>query len=57
MSIFPSWRIACATAGCAEPIEYAASVQPKSFYKLECHPDTPLQKYWRMVAGYHPSSS
>jgi hypothetical protein len=38
--------IACAATGCAEPIEYATSVRPKSFCKLECHPDTPLQKYW-----------
>jgi hypothetical protein len=45
-SIFPGWRIACAVAGCAEPVEYAASVWPKSCCKLECHPDTPLQKYW-----------
>ena len=56
-SIFPSWRIACAAARCAESVEYVVSVQPKSCCKLEYHTDTPLQNYWWMVAGYHPSTS
>ena len=56
-SIFPSWRIACAVAGCAEPAEYAASVRPKSYCKLESHRNTPLKNYWWMDAGYRPSSS
>jgi hypothetical protein len=44
--IFPIWRIACVVAGCAKPAEYVASVWPKSCCELECHLDTPLQKYW-----------
>ena len=56
-SIFPSWRISCAAAGCAKPTEYVASVLLESCCKWECHPDKPLQKYWWLVARYHPSSS
>ena len=56
-SIFPSWHIACVVTGFEKPIEYDAIVQPKSWYKWECHPDTPLQNYWWMIVGYHPSSS
>ena len=55
--IFSSWHIACAAAGCAEATEYVASVRPKSCCKWECHLDTPLQKYWWMVAEYRSSSS
>ena len=44
--IFASWCIACAAAGCAEPVEYAISVWPKSLCKWEIHPDTPLQMYF-----------
>ena len=56
-SIFPSWHITCATAGCAKPFECVASVPLNSCCRWGCHPYSPLQNYWWKVTWYHPSSS